>query len=294
MKFLFTGKEFGLSKRGGFVVTKRFCDWFSDKTEFIEASKITKDHLNKYQKVIFLTQVPTAYNIPVNGIALRNVNHLVYIRSNRITPMLNSCTNGFNYYKRFKLIKNYIPTITPFSVNKNKRDDPCLGFYQRNFITRDSFDWFRNCLSTLKCDVDVYLMGDPPKIDFSSLNHVRNVTHTYNNEEFFSNVTHYIYPRSKTWVDPFPHSILEAIQSNCQIISPTIHQRNHMDGVDDLLSCIEYHDEFDPNTYYDNSKSIILSNFKPFYERVFANDFEYSFDRNKYVTFCEWIEKEVT
>ena len=294
MKFLFSGREFTLLKRGSYTITKRFCEWFDDKADFIEGSKLTTKHYEKYRKVIFRTQVPSAYNVSVNGIALRNINHLVYIRNEHLTPLLNSCTNGFHYYQRNKKIKHYIPLITPFNVDKIQRDIPCLGFYERNCITRDSFDWFINMVKNLRVDVDVYFMGNPPVIDFQQLSkHVKSATHTFNNEEFYSNITHYIYPRSKMWDDPFPHSMLEALQSKCQIISPTIPNREHMDGVDDVLDCIEYHTRFDPGIFYDNSNSIILSNFKQFYEKVFDNDFEYSFDRSKYSRFNEWIEGEV-
>ena len=96
------------------------------------------------------------------------------------------------------------------------------------------------------------------------------------------------------WDDPFPHSMVEAIQSECQIISPIISNRNHMDGVDDVLDCIQSHIEFDPDIYFDNSKTILnANNFKQFYQRVFDNDFEYSFERDKYNRFNEWIEAEV-
>ena len=295
MKFLFTGREFGLLKRGSFTITKRFCDWFANKTEFIEGSKLRLEHLDKFQKVIFRTQVPSAYNIPVNGIALRNVNHLVYIRNEHLTPLLNSCTNGFYYYKRNNKIQHYIPLITPFSVLKIDRSIPCLGFYERNCITQDSFDWFKEMIKNLTVDVDVYFMGNSPKINFTRLSpHIKSVTHTFDNEEFYPNITHYIYPRSKLWDDPFPHSMVEAIQSQCQIISPTIKERTHKDGVDDVLDCIKFHTEFNPDIYFSNDKTILKAeNFINFYLKVFDNDFEYSFDRDKYTRFGTWIEREV-
>jgi len=294
MKFLFTGRKFTLLKRGSFTITKRFCEWFDDRADFIEGSKITVNDFNGYKKVIFRTQVPSAYNISVNGIALRNTNHLVYIRGEHLTPLLNSCSNGFHYYKRNTKIKHYIPLFTPFSVTKVNRPIPCLGFYERNCITRDSFDWFMNTIKNLNTDVDIYFMGNPPKINFINLSkHVKSVVHTFDNEEFYSNITHYVYPQSKLWDDPFPHSMLEAIQTGCQIISPLIKGRNHLDGVNDILDCIQFHESFNPDVYFDNSKSILLSNFRQFYERVFENDFEYSFDREKYKTFEKFIEKEM-
>lgn len=295
MKYLFAGKSFGLMRRGGYVTTKRFCNLYPEKTEFINACKInTKEQLQNYKKIIFRTQVPSAYNIPINGIHLRDVNHLAYMRNEYITPLLNTCTNGFHYYRTFAKIKNYIPFITPFQVEKKESNLPCLGFYKRNFVTKDSFHWVMEMLKNLSVDVDVYLMGEHSAIKLEGLSpHVKSVTHTYDNREFFKNVTHYIYPRSKTWVDPFPHSMLEAIQTGCQIISPLIKGRDHLDGVNDVLDCIKFHESFNPNVYFDNSKSIILNNFTPFYERVFENDFEYSFDRSQYKTFREWIEREV-
>jgi len=296
MKYLFVGKEFGLLKRGGFTITKRFCEHFSDLAEFIPSDELTSlDKVKDYKKIIFRTQVPSAYKVHVNGVSLRNINHLVYIRQEHNNSLFNSCTNGFHYFKQFKSIKNYIPLITPFSVEKVKRERPCLGFYERNFITKDSFDWFVNMVKELQTDVDLYFMGNTTILNFISMSkHVKSVTHTFDNKEFYANVTHYVYPKSKMWVDPFPHSMLEGIQTDCQIICPTISGRDHMDGVDDILDCIEYHTTFNPDVYFDNSKTVLnWKYFAKFYEKAFENDFEYQFDRNKYTKFNEWIEREI-
>jgi hypothetical protein len=207
VKYLFIGKKFSKLGRGGFVVTKRFCETFQDKTKFIESSEITnKNDLMGYKKVIFRTQVSSAYNIPINHLSLRKFNYLVYVRNENLTPLLNSCTNGFYYYKANEKIKNYIPMITDFSVEETISDIPCLGFYIRNFITKDSFDWLLDNLKIIKPPINLYLMGKPTNIDFKIINkNIKNITHTYDNHTFFSNVTHYIYPRSKSWIDIMCH-----------------------------------------------------------------------------------------
>ena len=80
----------------------------------------------------------------------------------------------------------------------------------------------------------------------------------------------------------------------CQIVSTVIKGRTHKDGVDDILDCIEYETDliWDSDCY---NKNTILNadNFQKFYKWLFENNFEYQFDRSKYKTFDEWIEREL-
>lgn len=293
-KYLITGHKFGLLKRGGYTIPKRFCEEHSDKCVFIEDLKVTgrlKKLNDSYRRLIFWTQVPRCYNPKIYFTQFRNLNHVIYLRNEHVSPFFNSCQNGFHYYKQHPKIEHYVPLITNFKVNKEP-NTPCLGFYCRPQLTPDSMLFFNELVSSLKYKVHVFILGE----DFNNIRNNSNTLsyrQTYDNVEFFESVTHYVYPTSKKFVDPFPHSVLEAVQTGKQIIFPKI-ERSHKDGIDDLKDCIKWHSSIDFSKNYDNSNCVLKSeNFKKFYKKVFENNFEYNFDRTKYKTMMEWIEKEV-
>jgi hypothetical protein len=293
-KYLIVGHKFGDKKRGGYTVPSRFCQEHLDHCEFKEDKNfgsLKSIDLTNYKRLILWTQSPMCYSFPVDFIKLMKINHVIYIRDDWFSPLYNSCNNGFHYYRTYKKIKHFAPMITDFDVD-NKSDEMCFGAYIRKWLTPDSRDCFLDILSSLKFKVKVCIMGD---YDGEIMNH-ENVSvsrHTYDNKEFFRNVTHYFYPTSKVFQDPFPHSVLEAIQSGRQVIFPKIH-RDHKDGIDDLKDCIQWHERFNPDSYLDNSNQpLIAKNFKEFYRKLFNNNFEYSFDRNRFKSMREWIEYEI-
>jgi hypothetical protein len=282
MKYLMIGRRFGNPKRGSHVVTKRFVKNFLniEYKETFEAQNL--EELNsKYDKLIFRFQVPMHYSTPVNIVTLRNIKHLIYIRSKYNSKLFNSCTTGFNYYLGDTSIKNYIPLITNYP-NCKQPDDPAIGFYYRKGIQQDSFRAFLKLVEGFKGKIVV--MGNKPKIE---------CIHTYDNQEFFNSITHYIYPPSKKFVDPFPHSLLEAVHAGKQIVIPRI-ERDFKDGIDDIKEFIQWSEKLDLDSKQDNSKCVLrFENFKKFYDRVLENNFEYSFDRTKYRRMADWYEREV-
>ena len=140
MKYLVIGHKFGKLGRGGFHVSKRFCDEHSDYCEFKEDKKARNlENLEgKYKRIIFRTQVPRCYSIPVNFVRLRKINHIFYLRAKHLSPLYNNCTNGFYYYKMHEKFDNYIPMITDFPVQEiTQPKEICLGFYVRKWLTPD-------------------------------------------------------------------------------------------------------------------------------------------------------------
>jgi hypothetical protein len=292
MKYLLIGKSFSELKRGGHIITKRFASVFPDYLEYKETSNaIDLEKLNEqYKKIIFATHVPAAYATPVNLVRLLNINHVIYIKGPLNFSLYNSCTNGFHYYKSYPNIKHYIPHITDFPKATQPKDI-CLGFYSRKWLTMDSYIYFVNMLEKLP-PVDVCIMGTPSRLIEKTCK--KNFKHTYDNTEFFNSITHYVFPKSKQYIDPFPNSLLEAVQAGKQIIIPTIEGRKHRDGIDDIQEFIEYHNEIDIDNYYDNSTCLLRAKtFRNFYLKVFANNYEHSFDRSKYSSMREWVYNEV-
>jgi hypothetical protein len=242
--------------------------------------------------LIFRTQVPRCYSLPINFVKLRNLNHIIYLRARYLSPFYNSCTNGFYYYKMHDGIQNYVPMITDFPKIKNQPSEICLGFYVRKWLTPDSFDLFVDILNSLNHKYNLCIMGDKNE-QLKNHPNIKSFKHTNDNYEFFSTITHYFYPTSNYFVDPFPHSVLEAVQTGKQIIFPEI-PRNHKDGIDDIKDCIGWFKRFDKDFKIDNSNQpLTASNFKKFYQMIFDNNWEYTFDRQKYKTMLEWIEGEV-
>ena len=163
MKYLVIGHKFGALGRGGYHISKRFCDEHSEYCEFKEdrKSRNLEALTKKYKRIIFRTQVPRCYTIPVNFVRLRKINHLFYLRAKHLNPLYNNCTNGFHYYKMHKGFDNYIPMITDFPVQVSQPQEICLGFYVRKWLTLDSFFCFIDILDNLPYPINVTIMGDP-------------------------------------------------------------------------------------------------------------------------------------
>jgi hypothetical protein len=298
MKYLVVGHKFGGLGRGGYHISKRFCDEHTKYCEFKEDKKAKNLELleSQYKRIIFRTQVPRCYNIPVNFVRLRKLNHIFYLRARYLNPLYNNCTNGFHYYQMHKGFDNYIPMITNFPVQEIKpKQEICLGFYVRKWLTPDSFDCFINILDNLPYPMNVTIMGDPND-QIKNHNNVLHYNHTNDNVQFFNDITHYFYPTSKYFVDPFPHSVIEALQCGIKIIFPKI-EREHKDGIDDIKDCIYWEES---KTSWISDKPQLNENhpfkaeiWKKFYHKVFENNWEFRFDRNKYDSLYEFIKGEV-
>lgn len=293
MKYLVIGHKFGALGRGGYHISKRFCDEHPEDCEFLEDKKARsfEDLDDRYKRLIFRTQVPRCYNQPVNFVRLRKINHLIYLRAKYINPLYNNCTNGFYYYQMHKGFDNYIPMITDFPKVSMPQHE-CLGFYVRKWLTPDSFKCFMSILDSFKYKIRVTIMGDPsPEIE--NHNNVLHYNHTNDNVQFFSEITHYFYPTSKHFVDPFPHSVLEAVQCGKTIIFPKI-ERDFKDGIDDLKDVINWHEGFNP--FIDNmnkDQPLTAKKWAKFYQQVFENNWEFDFCRETYRNLSSFIQKFV-
>lgn len=296
-KYLLISVSYRGLKRGAFTISERMVNEHSEYLDHLESKDVIdlRELNEKYKRIIFVTQTPSNYPFPINLVSLRGINYLIYVRSEFNHFGYNSCNNGFYYTHRHSNIRNFIPMITDFFIEPVKSDKPCLGFYIRNYLTRDSFDCFLGILSNLHTHVNIYTMGEDIKYNFSEkFEYVESHNHTFDNRTFFSNVTHYVYPESKFYIDPLPYSLIEAAQNGKEIIVPRIDGRHHRDGIDDIKDFITYHTRFIPGISYNNSVlpfSSLL--FKKFYRNVFDNNFEHVLDRKKYNTFISWVVGEV-
>lgn len=292
-KYLLIAHNYEYLKRGAHLTSIRLAKQYPEYLDYkIDLDAQNLEELNEqYKRLIFITQVPSCYNLNLKFNRLKNLNYIFMLRGTRNPLIYNSSNNGFHYYRSYKNIKYFIPFITDFQI-PNETKKTCIGFYVRRNITPDSLAYTKDFLNNLKYPTDIYVMGDPTP-EFEKIKNVKSYTHTYDQFKFFSNISHYIYPTSIVHNDPFPNSVLEAVQCNKQIIFPALPNRVHKDGIDDIKDCIKWHETYTPDKEFDNSKCILISsNFKKFYLKLFDNNFEYSFDRTKYNKFDKWIEKE--
>jgi hypothetical protein len=275
-KYLFIPKKFGKLKRGAWMASLDLKETFDEFIDIRESRSIRRisDVVNDYEKLIFITQVPHLYHLNISFIALRNINHLIYLRGEYVSPLYNSCNNGFHYYREHNQIKHYIPFIPnlPKYENKNYR----VGFYYRPWLNPDSCKWFID--NYVDNDIPIMTMGSVP----IRLLQRKNWKHTFDRNEFFSNITDYIYVKSKKFNDPFPTSLCEAVQTGKNIKIIDIGYRPFKDGINDIEDCINYDDSL-----------LNFSNWIKWYGNILNNGFNNVMDRNKYNNFSNWILNEV-
>jgi len=282
MKYAVIAHEYPKLKRGAFTTAINLANTFQNITFIPEKRDLDLEKLNEqYDLIVFLTQMPSKYKFPVNIIQLKNINHVIFIRSEHNHPIYNSYTNGFHYYKEHSDIKNYVPILPKMpSIKMETPQRPVLGYYVRKYMTPDAWWKFCNIVENYKEEIDICIMGNPAP-ELSKYKTVKNYTHTYDNLKFFSKITHYVYPMSKVFIDPFPTSLYEAIQYKKELIIPTL-DRNFKDGKDDILDCIE-----------DDISLLDWKNFEKFYKKLFARNFVYKYDKICYMRFNDWIKREI-
>lgn len=291
------GKRDGAAKRGSYIISERFADYFNN-IDFIRDTKVKDLNLlyANYSKVIIAYQKCLRYSFGNQIYKLRNKNHLVFTRDVLFAKLFNSASNGFNFYNKMKLHKHFIPFITDVPKTP-KREGQILGFYLRQGVVKDSFNFFLQELENLKFPINVVTYGYYYPLD--KLKKVISHYHTQELKDFFSRIDFYLYPQSAKVIDPFPHSLLEAIQSSKQIILPRLSNRNHKDGIDDIISCLGenggYHKNLNDiflDKRYDNSGcGLRFENFKKFYQCIInEQNFENRLEYGRYKTFYEWCE----
>lgn len=233
---------------------------------------------------IVLTQIPYFYK-KKKELFTEMFNAVHFLRPHLVNYWKNSATNGFSIYKEIGGYKYCIPMMYDYKCsNNNVKDKIVIGYY--NSIYRGTKEWFKQFVKDNETYIDrIYILGEQIKECPSFI-------HITNKDEFFSNITHFVYPMSTSFVDPWPTTLEEAVRCNKQIIIlPS--NRNWRDGIDDICSCIRYHTSLNLDKYYDNTNcSINMFDLTKYYDTLlFDNNFEYKIDRTKYKSFNEWCSE---
>ena len=151
--------------------------------------------------------------------------------------------DGYSYYRtNVDKYQCWFPTI--YQSNFLRNEIPSIGYYARD-IRIESNLAFIDFITNIPDEINIITMGDKQYIE-KYVSTRKNWKHTYNNDEFWKNCSHYFYYRCSDFEDCFPQNLLEAIQSKHRIISPKDNKRTFIDGVDDFLSCIDYDTSFIP------------------------------------------------
>lgn len=153
-------------------------------------------------------------------------------------------TNGWSYLMSHrKTFRAWLPDI--YAVEFGKNDKPSVGYYYRD-MRQESNREFEKLVKTLPPETEIVTMGDKAEIN-PTVFEGRTWRHVYDNKVFWEGCSHYFYHRPIDFQDPFPHTLLEAVQSGHRIISTVNPKRDFSDGIDDILSCIDSYDtEFIP------------------------------------------------
>ncbi len=206
--------------------------------------------------------------------------------------LANKATNGFSVYKAESKYNYFIPMMYDYK-NEKKVSELSIGYYFTPY--RNNFREFTEFLrQNSKRIYDISILGDTIYRDFCynilfNINSRFNICFYQDKDEFFSNITHLVFPMSKTFVDPWPTVLEEGVRCGKQIIILR-QSRSWKDGVDDICSCIRYHEKLDLATYYDNSDTSILNfNIDKYYNYLFNSNFESYTDRSKFKTFNEFL-----
>lgn len=279
-------KKYPKLRRGAYTKAVTLSSLFPDYFKSLEIASVpsVSTARDSYTKLVFFTQTPFMYKTKYNQ-ALQHKNDLVFIRPEYNLAWFNSTTNGFSVYKETN-IKQFHPIVVSDQYNCLKKDTLVVGVYFRPDIVSDSFDMLVRFLAKQK--VHLVVMGSHLGINHPN---ILSYKHTNNPKEFFSSITHYYMPMSTKARDPWPNTLVEAVNSGAQIIIDRVN-RPFKDGIDDIMSCIEYHTEL-TNTYYNNQESVLMmSNWLAYYQYLAVNNFEYR--TREYKTSRDWGENELS
>lgn len=196
-------------------------------------------------------------------------------------------TNGFSYLKsHVGTFKYFLPDIyqTDFGI----ADEPSIGYYVRDCRIQSNNEFIK-FLNGLQLGIKIVTMGTKELIQDKIPSHVE-WFHTYDHHLFWKSCSHFFYYRCSDFQDPLPHTVLEAIQSKHRIISPINKNRNFKDGIDDLLSCVNFDETFKPDKRGEYCSHLDAKNWNRFMYNIAEDGFKITYPINR-PSFRGWIEE---
>ena len=298
--YLIIGKKCLPQGRGAFVIGRRFSDEHPE-CDFLEDREVKKieDMYKKYKKIIFTYQEPLQYHQRLKSYLIKYDSHLLfYLRNSLYAKLCNSASNGFSFYCSKKSHRNFIPYVCDYPYSIRKPNELTIGFYLRPGTVTDSFYYLTDYLMTSRKKINLVTCGELNYKFCPELYRAINTwKHTLDTEDFFNSITHYLCPMSAEYEDPFPNMLMEAVQTNKQIICPRVEGRNHQDGIDDILSLLSggWHMNLRnlEKNYINKNHGLTSANFYNFNKKIFEGDWENQLEYNKYRSFYDWCSCEL-
>lgn len=285
MRYVYVVKKCGSIIRSAWHTSKSVEKRFPNDFSVLDVNDVSdlEKHRDPNTTLIFPYQNMEMYK-DIYNLTKQHKTDIIYSRSENNFGWYNSCSNGFSYWKESK-IKKFIPFIIDVEPTQQP-NKVVLGYYNRPLLTTQSYFKFVDFIKENKVD-KVMLMGVDSSKEISELLGVE-VEHTFDRQKFYDSISHYYYYKSKDFVDPYPHTLEEAVKSDKQIIIDQS-DRIFKDGIDDVESCIKYHTTL-TDTMYDNTDSILCSDvMERYYRKLLDNNFEYDFAKDRYETFNDWL-----
>lgn len=203
------------------------------------------DHLREHSTLFLFNHRPSFYT---NRGLIGADKDIVNCRHNHIDRIIigRKCINGLSYYNNFPyLYQSFFPTVVVEDKLKVKKEKIALGYYFRDIRYDGAMYFINDLLPKIDKNIPIFILGIS---DFPYIKD-RKIICTFDSDYFFNNITHYFYFKSNIILDPFPHSLLEALQKGCTLIVPENKKRIYKDGIDDILSltCGKYISKIENN-----------------------------------------------
>ena len=262
----------GKAKRSGNVVGHKLSKQLNwDCYDNTDLKFEDYDNLRQHSTLFLFNHRPSFYT---NRGLIGADKDIVNCRHNHIDRIMigRKCINSISYYNNFPyLYQSFFPTIVAESFPKKEKNNIALGYYFRDIRYDGAMYFIDNILNKLNPEIPIYILGIS---DFPYITN-RKIECTFDPDYFFDHITHYFYFKSNIILDPFPHTLLEAVLRHCTIVVPE-NKRSMNDGIDDILSLLgsnyiskiennfldkEYDINLDLTPIINYQKSIVESNF---------------------------------
>ena len=297
--YLLIGKSRDNYLSGSYLTYKRLSDHFPDNLHFIDGAEHPEfdisESLRQYSKIVLCCNNHKIYPFKIKNADLMQKNVMLFTRIREIAGVTNSIIGGFSVYRDWKCHKHFVPTIVSSFDAYNDPDEKTFGFYYRPQLAHDAFMRFLDAVRNLNQHVNVVFCGRQPDFLYvkSLCPNIQSIYHTINIADFFSRISHYVVAMDNAFIDPMPHLLVESVQAGKQITVIGC-ERDFEDGINDIMSVINYHTSLQDDSYLDNANNVLrFESFRNFFSNVIANKFSYHVDYDKYKNFYEWCAHEL-
>lgn len=203
------------------------------------------------------------------------MNSIHFIRPEYVgnSPYKNLTTNGLSVFQSNPRYSTFTFMPCPYAHKDliiKKEFDPDLielGFYNSPYRCTEKI--YAKFLKELDRPFRLCTLGDDLSEESRSMissnpNLKSSITHTTNSVAFYNSITCFLYAKSKLFIDPWPTTLEEAsfLEKEIVIIDQP---RFFKDGIDDLMSCIDFSLNILPDFARVTHKNILSNSIEAYY-----------------------------